>query len=86
MAIVQQGKELIDFITNNKAKILKDWNGNIFLIMPVGEPTTTYNNNWGMGKIDVNFEYVEVGDANSESDLMSLGLIEPSVDTSTLGE
>lgn len=86
MAIVQQGKELIDFITNNKAKILKDWNGNVWLIMPIGEPTTGYNSSWGMGKIDVNFEYVEVGDANSESDLMSLGLIEPSVDTSTINK
>lgn len=54
--------------------------------MPIGEPTTSYNSSWGMGKIDVNFEYVEVGDVNSESDLMSLGLIEPSVDTSTINK
>lgn len=54
--------------------------------MPIGEPTTSYNSSWGMGKIDVNFEYVEVGDANSESDLMSLGLIEPSVDTSIINK
>lgn len=79
-AIVQQGQELMTFITNNGAKVLKDWNGNLWVIMPIGEPTTTYNNNWGMGKIDINFDYVEVGDINSESDLMSLGLIEPTVD------
>lgn len=84
-AIVQQTNEVVDFITNNKAKILKDWNGNIWLIMAVGEPSITYNNSYGMGKVDVNFEFVEVGDSNSEADLMSMGLVEPSVDTSTLG-
>lgn len=86
MEIVQQGKELMNFITNNKAKILKDWNGNIWMIMPTGEPSTVYNNSYGMGKIDISFEYVEVGDTNSESDLMEMGLIEPSVDTSTLNK
>lgn len=84
MEIVQQGKELMSFITNNKAKILKDWNGNIWMIMPTGEPSTAYNNNFGMGKIDISFEYVEIGDVNSETDLMEMGLIEPSVDTSTI--
>lgn len=72
-------EEILNYITNNKAKIIKDWNGNIFLIYPSSEPNITYDNNWGMGKVDISFDYVEVGDANNEKDLMEFGLVEPVV-------
>lgn len=72
-------EEILNYITDNKAKIIKDWNGNIFLIYPSSEPNITYDNNWGMGKVDISFDYVEVGDANNEKDLMEFGLVEPVV-------
>ena len=78
-AITKLTNNILDFITDNKAKILKDWNGAIYLIYPSSEPSITYDSNWGMGKVDISFDYVEVGDANDEEDLMEFGLIEPIV-------
>lgn len=72
-------EEILNFITNNKAKIIKDWNNSIHLVYPSSEPNITYDNNWGMGKVDISFDYVEVGDANNEKDLMEFGLVEPVV-------
>lgn len=72
-------EEILNYITNNKAKIIKDWNNSIHLVYPSSEPNITYDNNWGMGKIDISFDYVEVGDANNEKDLMEFGLVEPVV-------
>lgn len=69
-------EEILNYITNNKAKIIKDWNNSIHLVYPSSEPNITYDNNWGMGKIDISFDYVEVGDANNEKDLMEFGLVE----------
>ena len=76
-AITKLTNDILDFITDNKAKILKDWNGAIYLIYPSSEPSIAYDSNWGMGKVDISFDYVEVGDANDEEDLMEFGLIEP---------
>jgi hypothetical protein len=72
-------EEILNYITNNKAKIIKDWNNSIHLVYPSSEPNITYDNNWGMGKVDISFDYVEVGDANNEKDLMEFGLVEPVV-------
>ena len=69
-------EEILNYITNNKAKIIKDWNNSIHLVYPSSEPNITYDNNWGMGKVDISFDYVEVGDANNEKDLMEFGLVE----------
>lgn len=79
-------EEILNYITNNKAKIIKDWNNSIHLVYPSSEPNITYDNNWGMGKVDISFDYVEVGDANNEKDLMEFGLVEPVVSgISTIG-
>lgn len=72
-------EEILNYITDNKAKIIKDWNNSIHLVYPSSEPNITYDNNWGMGKVDISFDYVEVGDANNEKDLMEFGLVEPVV-------
>ena len=72
-------EEILNYIKNNKAKIIKDWNNSIHLVYPSSEPNITYDNNWGMGKVDISFDYVEVGDANNEKDLMEFGLVEPVV-------
>lgn len=62
----------------------KTGNTNIWLLMPIGEVSTSYDNNYGMGKIDVSFEYVQVGDANNEDDLRNTGMIEEIIDLSSL--
>lgn len=75
LEIVEETKRLMAFLTNNKPKILKDWNGNHTLIRVVDTPTIDYAENFGMGIANVNFSYVEIGDVNSQSDLYNSGII-----------
>jgi hypothetical protein len=75
LAIVQERKTLLEFLTNKKAKILKDWNGQEILFIVVDSPTTTYTNNYGMGIANVGFDYVELGDSNTQADLYNSGII-----------
>lgn len=64
------------FLKNGKPKIIKDWNGNIWLILISGNPSVTYNNNYGMGVASTSFEWVEQGKYDNEDDLYDNGLIE----------
>lgn len=73
--IAKEKQELFKYLTNKKAKILKDWNGNLFLICIVNTPTAEYNNDYGMGKIDVSADWVEIGDANNQKDLYRNGMV-----------
>lgn len=74
--IVDEVNKFVDFLKNGKPKILKDWNGNIFLIMITSNPSVTYNNNYGMGIASVSFEWVEQGKYDNEDDLYDNGFIE----------
>lgn len=73
--VTQQMNTLDAFLKNKQAKILKDWNGNIWLCSIVGEPSISYNNNSGMNYIECTFDWIEQGNANSYTDLYSTGLI-----------
>lgn len=72
--IVNEKQSLMDFLTNKKAKILKDYNGNYWLVIITGNPTVEYDNNYGMGVMTANFQWSEVGDANNANDMKSVGL------------
>lgn len=74
--IVEQINEFVNFLKNGKPKMIKDWNGNIFLVMIVGNPTISYNNNYGMGIANTSFEWVEQGKYDNEDDLYDNGFIE----------
>jgi len=76
LAAVKYRKELLDFLTNKRAKILKDWNGNMWLMMVTSAPSITYDNSTGMGMTNVGFEYTEIGDAENQSDLYYAGLVD----------
>lgn len=78
ISMVKEQKALKDFLTNKKAKILKDWNSHIWLMYVVDNIETSYNSEWGMGIADVEFNWTEIGDANNQSDLYSAGLTEVS--------
>ena len=73
--IVEKRKQIIDFLTNKKAKILKDWNGNFWLIFITDNIQTGYANNSGMSIVNVDAEWTEIGDANSGSDLYLNGIL-----------
>lgn len=68
-AIIQAREEFTEFILEKTPKILKDWNGNVWLIMITDNPQYTFENNWGMGIGTLNFAWTEIGDATNEKDL-----------------
>jgi len=69
--------DLIDaFLKNGQPKVLKDWNGNIWLIIIVGNPSITYNNSYGMGISSTSFEWMEQGKYDNQQDLYDNGLID----------
>lgn len=75
VAIVQKKTIIKDYLTNKKAKLLKDWNSNIWLCMITDNVSVTYRTGSGMGIPQVQFNWVQIGDANSQSDLYANGVI-----------
>lgn len=65
-------KEVIDFLSDGMPKLLKHYDGRIWLIQITGDISDTadseYNNR------DITFEWVEVGDYSSERDLYKSNL------------
>ena len=74
MAIVRKRDNLVKFLTNKKAKILKDYNGNKWLCYVTSNPQTSYTNEYGQGIVSVGFGWTEIGDAESRDDLVKAGL------------
>ena len=73
--IVKEKELLLNFLMNKKPKILKDMNGNNWLVYFTGNPSITYDNNYGQGMLKVSATWTEVGDPNSKDDLYENGLI-----------
>ena len=73
--IVKEKEVLLNFLMNKKPKILKDMNGNNWLVYFTGNPTITYDNNYGQGMLKVSANWTEVGDPNDKTDLYENGLI-----------
>ena len=70
-------KNLIkEFLTNRRAKILKDWAGNIWLCMIVDNPQVAYMNGTGMSVPHIAFNWTEIGNSESQRDLYNNGLVE----------
>ena len=75
LEMVKERDKLLDFLTNKKAKILKDWNGNFWMMIITNSPSVSFENNYGMGIADVSANWTEIGDGNKQSDLYSSGLV-----------
>ena len=73
--MVNKRNELEQFLTNKRVKVIKDWNGNIWLVMIAGNVSCTFNNNYGMGIVDFSTNWIEVGDPTNQQDLQATGLI-----------
>lgn len=76
VAIVKKKELLKDFLTNKKAKILKDWNGNLWLIFVSSSPKVTYKAGAGMKIPTIQFDWIEIGDSNDQIDLYNAGFLE----------
>ena len=75
LVMVNERQNLLDFLTNKKPKILKDWNGNIWLMIIVDSPSISFHRDSSMKLADVSTSWVEVGDANNQEDLYSTGFM-----------
>lgn len=73
--MVNKRNELEQFLTNRRVKVIKDWNGNIWLVMIMGNVSCTFNNTYGMGIVDFSTNWTEVGDPTNQEDLQATGLI-----------
>ena len=75
-AITQQKGAIKDFLTNKKAKILKDWNSNEWLCIVNSNIGITYKSSYGMGIPSITFEWTEIGSADSQQDLYNNGILD----------
>lgn len=73
--IVTERNAIINFLSNKKPKILKDFNGNCWLICIIGDPSTSYDNKYGMGVVKTEAKWVEIGNYNNPLDLFNASLI-----------
>jgi hypothetical protein len=67
--IVKARQEVDEFLTNKKPKILKDDNGNMWLVIFVDDVNYAWFNEWGRGLGDISANWIEIGDATSGADL-----------------
>lgn len=72
---VERLKAIESFLTTSSAKILKDFNGNIWLVTLSDNLPITYYSEVGMGFAQVSFNWSEIGDSDSGKDLFNSGMI-----------
>lgn len=75
-AMIKEREQLKDYLTNKKPKIIKEWNGNMWLVMIVDNPVTNFAEGSGASIGSVSASWVEVGDANSQKDLVETGILQ----------
>lgn len=74
-AITKEKEVLLNFLMNKKPKMIKDMNGNKWLVFFTSNPSLSYDNNYGQGMVKVNAEWTEIGDSESKDDLYEAGMI-----------
>lgn len=75
METVERLNAIKEFLGTTHAKVLKDFNGNIWLVAINDNIPLTYYSEVGMGFAAVSFNWTEIGDANSGQDLYDNDLI-----------
>lgn len=73
--MVNKRDELEQFLTNKRAKIIKDWNGKMWLVMIMDNINCAFDDNYGMGMVTFTANWLEVGDPTNQQDLQDTGLI-----------
>ena len=73
--IVQAREEFDTFVTQGVPMVLKDWNGNIWLIMVTDSPSYTWVNEWGMGLGSLSLTWTEIGNVKNQADLNRAGMV-----------
>ena len=73
---IERLKAIENFLTEPTGKILKDFNGNIWLVSVTDNIPVTYYSEVGMGFAQVSFNWNEIGSATDSGDLYYNNLIE----------
>lgn len=73
---IERLKAIENFLTEPTGKILKDFNGNIWLVSITDNIPVTYYSEVGMGFAQISFNWNEIGNATDSSDLYYNNLIE----------
>ena len=73
--IVKQKDALKNFLTDKKPKILKDWNGNIWLCIVNSNIGVSYKEGTGMGIPVISFDWTEIGESNNQQSLYNNGIL-----------
>lgn len=73
--IIEARKEFDDFITQGVPMVLKDWNGNAWLIMVTDTPSYSWVSEWGMGLGTMSFSWTEIGDLDDQDSLDKAGMV-----------
>lgn len=73
--IVELRERIEQFLVNKSPKILKDWNGNIWLIMITDSINISWINEWGMGISTLDIPWTEIGSPLNQNDLEDSGII-----------
>lgn len=73
--IVEKRNQIVSYMKNKQPKILKDWNGNAWIVVFTGNPQTDYAKEYGLGMERVTCDWTQVGDASNVNDLKNTGLI-----------
>lgn len=69
-------KAIENFLSNSTGKVLKDFNGNMWLVSITDNMPVNYYSEVGMGFAQISFNWTEIGDATDNSDLYYNNLIE----------
>lgn len=73
--IVQRRKEVEDFINNKHPKILKDSDGNAWLVIFTDNINYSFFNDWGKSLGDMSMSWTEIGNPEDERDLRRTGFV-----------
>lgn len=72
--ISSQTRDFINFLKNGKSKILKDWNGNIYMVSIIED--ITYTSDLVSGISTISFNWVEQGKYDVQIDLYNNGFLD----------
>lgn len=74
-SLAKKADKIKKFLTNKKPKILKDWNGNLWVIMVTNKVSVSYAQGSGMGIPNVQFDWVQIGEPEEFTELNNSGLV-----------
>lgn len=73
--MVKRREAILKFLNNKKPKVIKDWNGNQWLVYITGSPSVGFREGSGMGFASVSADWTEIGDPNNRHDMYEAGII-----------